>query len=80
MSIISPRASCLEGSKAAMECGRILEIRKKVKKAKEYKAVNCMGNCNFCVNKRISLSKSVDMMAVDFGCRGLSNFKALENK
>ena len=77
--MISPRANCLEGSKAAMECGSILEMRKKVKKAKEYKAVNCMENYDCCVNKRISLSKSVDIMAVDFGCKGLSSFKALEN-
>ena len=44
VSIISPRANCLEGSQAAMECGSMLEICKKVKYANEYKAVNCMGN------------------------------------
>ena len=49
-----------------MECGNILEIRRKVKKAKEYKAVNCRGKWDFCVNKRISLSRSVEMMVVDF--------------
>ena len=44
VSIISPWANCLEGSKAAIECGSVLEIRRKVKNASEYKAVNCMGN------------------------------------
>ena len=78
--MISPRASCLEGSKAAIECGSILEIRRKVKNAKEYKAVNCIGNYSFCVSKRISFSRSVDIMAVDFGCRGLSSFKAFEKR
>ena len=54
VSTISPRARCLEGSKAAMECGSMLEICRSVKNANEYKAVNCMGIFDVCVTKRIS--------------------------
>ena len=76
---MSPRANCLVASKALMECGRILEILRKEKNAKEYNAVNCMGNWNACVVRRICWSKSVDIIFVDFGCRGRSSFNTLEN-
>ena len=35
VSITSPLANCLEGSKVKVELGRMLEMHKKVKKAKE---------------------------------------------
>ena len=67
VSIISPRASCLEGSKAAMECGSMLEIRRNVKNAKEYNAVNCMGNCDVCVAK---VKVKVGVFYVPFNSQG----------
>ena len=46
VSMISPLANCLDGSKVDIECGSILGMRRNVKNAKEYKAVNQIGGDN----------------------------------
>ena len=50
MRITSPLANCLDGSKVEMECGRILEIRKNVKKSQGIKCCKLnrklQGLCN----------------------------------
>ena len=53
VNMMSPLANCLDGSKVTVECGKIFDIRKNVKKANAYNAVNWIGNCKVCVTSRM---------------------------